>query len=72
MIAERKCSVLISCLSLPETSNWIAPLEEEQIALWTGLHDDSYGTAAQGDPTFNCIGWDSNYTGRPLPEVDMR
>ena len=74
--ADDRGEKVLSAYILPqlsgETSNWIAPLEEEQIALWTGLHDDSYGTAAQGDPTFNCIGWDSNYTGRPLPEVDMR
>ena len=55
-----------------EVAAWITPLEEEQIALWSGLHDDSYGGAVQTDPTFNCIGWDSNYTGQPLPEADMR
>jgi amino acid adenylation domain-containing protein len=50
----------------------IEPLEEEQITLWSDLHDDSYGGAQDGDPTFNCIGWDSNYTGQPLPEAEMR
>jgi pristinamycin I synthase-3/4 len=47
-------------------------LEDDQIALWADLHDDSYDVAAAADPTFNCIGWDSNYTGRSLPEAEMR
>ncbi|MBV8416480.1 MAG: amino acid adenylation domain-containing protein, partial [Verrucomicrobia bacterium] len=50
----------------------VEPLEEEQITLWSDLHDDSYGVTLNGDPTFNCIGWDSNYTGQPLPEAEMR
>jgi amino acid adenylation domain-containing protein len=47
-------------------------LEREQIQLWSDLHDNSYGSALPGDSTFDCIGWDSNYTGAPLPEADMR
>src|SRR5262249_27250088 len=47
-------------------------LEDDQIALWADLHDDSYHVEAGADPTFNCIGWDSNYTGQPLPEAEMR
>jgi amino acid adenylation domain-containing protein len=47
-------------------------LEDDQIALWADLHDDSYHVEAGTDPTFNCIGWDSNYTGQPLPEAEMR
>lgn len=49
----------------------IEPLEEEQVTLWTDLHDDSYSGAVDVDPTFNCIGWDSNYTGQPLLPAEM-
>jgi pristinamycin I synthase-3/4 len=47
-------------------------LEDDQIALWADLHNDSYDAEASADPTFNCIGWDSNYTGLPLPDAEMR
>ncbi|HVU25273.1 MAG TPA: amino acid adenylation domain-containing protein [Opitutus sp.] len=50
-------------------------LEGEQVQLWQDLHEDSYAdtlTYADGDATFNVIGWDSNYTGEPLSEREMR
>ncbi len=48
-------------------------LRNQQIDLWQDLHEDSYrDSLVRGDVTFNVIGWDSNYTGAPLPEVDMR
>jgi amino acid adenylation domain-containing protein len=47
-------------------------MQDEQIALWADLHDDSYDVEDGIDPTFNCVGWDSNYTGQPLPEAEMR
>jgi amino acid adenylation domain-containing protein len=53
----------------------LAGLEGEQVQLWQDLHEDSYAdtlTYADGDPTFNVIGWDSNYTGEPLSEREMR
>ncbi|MBM3853319.1 MAG: amino acid adenylation domain-containing protein, partial [Verrucomicrobia bacterium] len=51
----------------------LAGLAREQVALWQDLHEDSYrDSLTYDDPTFNVIGWDSNYTGQPLPEVEMR
>ena len=48
-------------------------LRREQIGLWQDLHEDSYREElVRGDPTFNVIGWDSNYTGLPLPEAEQR
>jgi len=50
----------------------VEDLKREQIDLWQDLHEDSYrGELEPGDVTFNVVGWDSNYTGAPLPEVDM-
>jgi amino acid adenylation domain-containing protein len=47
-------------------------LREEQVALWRDLHEKSYADSLDyGDPTFNVIGWDSNYTGLPLPRAEM-
>jgi amino acid adenylation domain-containing protein len=53
----------------------LAALARQQVQLWQDLHEDSYAdtlTYADGDPTFNVIGWDSNYTGQPLSEREMR
>ena len=48
-------------------------IRDEQVALWTDLHENEYRqTLDYGDPTFNVIGWDSSYTGAPLPQADMR
>ena len=49
-------------------------LQSEQIALWRALHENSYSEALllDDDPTLNVIGWDSNYTGRPLPAADLQ
>ena len=50
-------------------------LQEDQVSLWQDLHEDSYRdtlTYADNDPTFNVIGWDSNYTREPLSETEMR
>ena len=56
-----------------EVCGHLDDLRREQIGLWQDLHEDSYqDELLRGDPTFNVIGWDSNYTGSPLPEADMR
>lgn len=50
-------------------------LQDDQVSLWQDLHEDSYSdslTYADNDPTFNVIGWDSNYTREPLSETEMR
>jgi len=52
----------------------VAGLQGEQVQLWQDLHEDSYAdtlTYADCDETFNVIGWDSNYTGQPLSELEM-
>ncbi|NEP61017.1 MAG: amino acid adenylation domain-containing protein [Symploca sp. SIO2G7] len=39
---------------------------------WEGIYDDLYReTPATDDPTFNIIGWNSSYTGEPIPPVEM-
>jgi pristinamycin I synthase-3/4 len=47
-------------------------VQSEQVSQWSEIFDDIYRReAAESDPTFNVIGWDSSYTGRPLPEAEM-
>ena len=49
-------------------------LEEDQLAQWQMVHDDEvFNQAAPlADPTFNISGWNSSYTGEPIPAAEMR
>ena len=43
-----------------------------QVSQWGELFDDIYRQeAADADPTFNIIGWNSTYTEQPLPRGEM-
>jgi amino acid adenylation domain-containing protein/non-ribosomal peptide synthase protein (TIGR01720 family) len=45
----------------------------ERLANWHALFEDIYGqTSAHWDLTFNITGWNSSYTGLPLPAEEMR
>ncbi len=53
--------------------------EAEQVAGWEMVFDGIYRRGRQGrsepadpDPTFNRVGWESSYTGLPLPREEMR
>jgi amino acid adenylation domain-containing protein len=45
----------------------------EHVALWQGVWDEAYGRPSRlQDPTLNFNGWNSSYTGLPIPETEMR
>ncbi|HEX2081437.1 MAG TPA: amino acid adenylation domain-containing protein [Longimicrobium sp.] len=44
-----------------------------QVARWRESYEDLYGAGgAAPDPAFNTVGWDSSYTGEPIPEPELR
>ncbi|HJX29947.1 MAG TPA: amino acid adenylation domain-containing protein, partial [Thermoanaerobaculia bacterium] len=46
--------------------------QTEQVSQWGEIFDDLYqDEAPEADPTFNIIGWNSTYTGLPLPASEM-
>ncbi len=48
-------------------------LQEEHVEEWESLFGDTYsGEAADEDPAFNVVGWESSYTGEPIPAEEMR
>ncbi|HEX2093128.1 MAG TPA: amino acid adenylation domain-containing protein, partial [Longimicrobiaceae bacterium] len=45
----------------------------EQVAGWEAVFDQAYGEgAAEADPMLNLKGWNSSYTGEPIPRGEMR
>lgn len=45
----------------------------EQISHWQRIYESVYGEAHSSvDPTFNITGWNSSYTGQPIPAPEMR
>ncbi|MCP4261672.1 MAG: amino acid adenylation domain-containing protein [Planctomycetes bacterium] len=48
-------------------------LEQDHVFHWKSLYEDIYDlNPDNGDITFNITGWNSSYTGLPIPEVEMR
>jgi amino acid adenylation domain-containing protein len=63
---------------VPATRHQRAPegksdLESEQVFQWQKVFNDSHGGSTKvSDPTFDIAGWNSSYTGDPIPEAEMR
>jgi amino acid adenylation domain-containing protein len=50
-----------------------APQSAEQVRGWQEVWEEAYRQEpAQEDPTFNINGWNSSYTGLPIPAEEMR
>ena len=49
-----------------------AQLEQQHIEQWQRLYDDTYAHNDADDPLFNITGWNSSYTGEPIPPAEMR
>jgi SAM-dependent methyltransferase/acyl carrier protein len=46
---------------------------QEHVALWRNVYEDTYRAApASEDLTFNTSGWQSSYTGQPIPKAEMQ
>jgi amino acid adenylation domain-containing protein len=45
---------------------------QSQVEQWESLYDQTYGApATDHDPAHNFLGWNSSYTGMPIPEEEM-
>ncbi|MBV9211697.1 MAG: AMP-binding protein, partial [Acidobacteria bacterium] len=50
-----------------------ASLQEQHLSVWQKLYEDVYGDeAVETDADFNISGWNSSYTGQPMPAEEMR
>ena len=70
---KRLVAYMTPHLSSPDVAGELQRIRDEQVTLWTDLHESEYQqTLDYGDPTFNVIGWDSTYTNAPLPQAEMQ
>ncbi len=61
---------VVTSTELPEQTS---EQHEEMISQWQMAWDETYaGSSAHADPTFNLAGWNSSYTGAPIPADEMR
>jgi hypothetical protein len=44
-------------------------LRDERISEWNVVHEHTYQTSSVVGP--NLVGWNSSYTGEPIPESEM-
>lgn len=52
---------------------WGEKDQQKQVDEWEVVFEDYYSQPeATLDPTFNIIGWNSNYTGQPIPAEEMK
>ncbi len=52
-----------------------APEAVEHVSEWQTLYDETYARSDprdRQDATFDIVGWNSSYTGQPIPAVEMR
>ena len=55
------------------TAEQVEELQAEHVEEWQTLYEGTYGDSSDAiDPTFNIIGWNSSYTGQPIPSEEMR
>ncbi len=57
---------------LPEEKDAETSEEKKHLSQWSDLYEDLYGKPLSSDPTLNFIGWNSSYTGLPIPEEEMK
>ena len=50
-----------------------AASQSDQVSQWQAMYEQTYGQLTAGaDSAFNVVGWNSSYTGRPIPDEEMR
>jgi len=49
-----------------------AGAEDQQVSQWETTFDETYSQGTEEDPAFNITGWNSSYTGQPIPAEHMR
>ncbi len=64
VVGDRSALTKLAFQGVPEK------LRNEVVGDWVTLYEDTYGSVSQAGPSF--VGWNSSYTGQPIPEVQMQ
>jgi len=54
-----------------DSAQELPQLQDEQVRQWQNLYDQTYRQPAVHSSTFNIVGWNSSYTGQPIPAEQM-
>jgi amino acid adenylation domain-containing protein len=69
---QRLVAYVVPKTDAPDPGDGLA-LQAAQVSQWQSVWDETYQHAPdQPDPTFNIVGWNSSYTGLPIPPEAMR
>src|SRR6185369_14473847 len=69
---QRLVAYVVPQTDAPEMGDGLA-LQAAQLSQWQSVWDETYRLAPdQPNPTFNIVGWNSSYTGLPIPAEEMR
>ncbi len=61
------------CVVSQDVGEATGPEAAEHVAQWRTLYDETYGQGPDGDDAgFDLRGWNSSYTGEPIPAGEMR
>ena len=56
-----------------ERQSAYSDFESRHVEQWQALYDDTYRQSkSDTEPAFNIVGWNSSYTGKPIPQNEMR
>lgn len=64
--------IIPDAANIDSTGQNITKLGNEFSAQWQTIWDDTYRQSGSSQKDFNTIGWNSSYTGKPIPPDEMR
>ena len=73
---QRLAAYVVQQDELAGSGKEVAAWRAEHVAQWQALYEHTYGGSPAGggaaaDATFNIAGWNSSYTGEPIPAAEM-
>jgi amino acid adenylation domain-containing protein/thioester reductase-like protein len=69
---KRLVAYIVQGPATQELQELVESWQSEHISQWRSLYEDTYSQSSSNEnQTFNIIGWNSSYTGLPIPAAEM-
>ncbi len=69
---KRLVAYIVQRPATQELQELVESWQSEHISQWRSLYEDTYSQSSSNEnQTFNIIGWNSSYTGLPIPAAEM-